>query len=68
MDIINEHLRYLDLPKNIENDVRILYEILWIRHRSVLLGKNIFGELSSNLKKNLFLYEYISGFKKVPIL
>ena len=67
MDLINEHLRYIELPKSLERDIRNFYEYLWIRHRSLMLSKDIFEDLSENLKKKLFVHQYFHIFKNVTL-
>ena len=39
IDLINEHMRYMQLPNNLQEDIRNYFEYLWLRHRSLIYGE-----------------------------
>ena len=50
MDYINEHLRYYNIPDEIQEDIRQYYDYIWLRHRELIYGQEHFDDISKKLE------------------
>jgi hypothetical protein len=51
IDLLNEHMTFYDVSEEIQQDVRIYYDYLWLRHKDVVYGKQHFDLLSNSLRE-----------------
>ena len=59
MDLINEHLYYLELEPGLQEQVRNFYEYLSIRTRDLVYGEKLFIDLSLGLGKKVNANIYV---------
>jgi hypothetical protein len=50
MDYVNEHMRYYDIPEELQNDIRQYYDYIWYQHRGMIYGQEHFKHISDKLE------------------
>lgn len=68
MDLINEKIRYINLPDGLKSDIRNYFEYIWMRHRALLVEEDLFRDLAPSLKRKLYLHQYADALNNVSIL
>ncbi len=58
MDIVNEHMRYLKVPNQLQTKIRNYHEYMNVRQKNIFLDINLFEDLSQGLKKQVLLSQY----------
>ena len=56
IDLLNEHMTFYEISDEIQKDVRIYYDYLWLRHKDVVYGKHHFELLSNSLRQKFEKY------------
>jgi hypothetical protein len=68
MDIINDHMRYYQIPDELQDDIRQFYEYVWLKHRELIFGKRHFQQISKNLEESMCAHKYRSLLKRLDFL
>ena len=50
-DLLRDHMLFYNINKDVQNDVSVYYDYLWLRHKDIIYGKNRFDLLSISLRE-----------------
>lgn len=50
-DLLRDHMMFYNINKDVQNDVSVYYDYLWLRHKDIIYGKSRFDLLSISLRE-----------------
>jgi hypothetical protein len=50
-DLLRDHMLFYNINKDVQNDVSVYYDYLWLRHKDIIYGKSRFDLLSISLRE-----------------